>query len=55
MIGVTYIPHTAVRLKWDASLRRHFIWFGVAIGGLLILFFGSPDGPGYLHILTGGV
>jgi hypothetical protein len=42
--GIIYLPVIAVRLKWDKSLRRHFVWFAPASAGLLLIFFGPLSG-----------
>jgi hypothetical protein len=52
-IGVLLIAAAAYRAKWDATLRRHFLWLAVALALYFILF--NFNIPGTFAILFLGV
>jgi hypothetical protein len=52
-IGVVLIAAAAYRAKWDATLRRHFLWLAFALALYFILFNFSI--PGTFAILFLGV
>ncbi len=44
ILGIIYLPASALRAKFDKNLRRHFLWFAPSMVFLLLIFFGSLSG-----------
>jgi hypothetical protein len=54
--GMIYLPASAIRSKWDRSLRGHFLWFAPASACLFFGFFGPTSGSSsFVAEVVGGL